>query len=390
MQRSALFTLVLAAFVRAHGQIESVSAGSTSKIAPNIYWDGDKANTDTPVRVMYKASSPAYLLPKDFSDNSKMACEGSSASPAPSSLEVAAGNSITVQWSGSTGELTNQPGVGSVPDGMQAWVHAMGSIQNYITSCNGACADADVANNGWTKLSGDGLDPSQSISDDLRNTMTNKPEKYYPEGAGLWAMAKFVADGSKWDVQIPSGLKAGEYIVRQELAAVHNPWNANDASSGPQLYVGCVQITVTGDGTTELPEGTQAGSLYDPEGDFAKFQVYSDADSFVLPGPDVWDGASSGSSSGSASASASSTGDATAASSTDIPAVSSTDAPASSASSASTGTPATSNVEVPASATTASAVTTASGSSSTGKCRRNKRMMPKRRHLARIAHGNSF
>ncbi|KAI4522783.1 glycoside hydrolase family 61 protein [Schizophyllum commune] len=382
MQRSIFLSLVLAAFARAHGQIESVSAGTESKVAPNIYWDGDKANTDTPVRVMYKASSPAYLLPKDFSDNSKMACEGSSASPAPSSLEVAAGNSITVQWSGSTGELTNQPGVGSVPDGMQAWVHAMGSIQNYITSCNGKCADADVSNNGWTKLSGDGLDLSQSISDDLRNTMTNKPEKYYPEGAGLWAMAKFVADGSKWDVQIPAGLKAGEYIVRQELAAVHNPWSASDSSSGPQLYVGCIQVTVTGDGTTELPEGTQAGSLYDPEGDFAKFQVYSDADSFVLPGPDVWDGASSSSSSGSSgSASASSEAPAT---STEASAPASTDA----ASSAATDAPATSAVDVPASS--ASASTSASGASSTGKCRRNKRMMPKRRHLARIAHGSSF
>lgn len=381
--------------------------------APNIYYDADRVNSDTPVRVMYKASSPAYLLPEDFSDNSKMACEGSSASPAPTSLEVAAGNSFTVQWSGSTGELTGQPGVGAVPDGMEAWVHAMGSIQNYITSCDGECSNADVSNNGWTKLSGDSLDLTQSISDDLRNTMTNKPEKYYPEGAGLWAMAKFVADGSKWDVVIPSGLKAGEYIVRQELAAVHNPYNAGDSSSGPQLYVGCIQITVTGDGSAELPEGTQAGSLYSPTGDFATFQVYSDADSFVVPGPDVWDGASSGSSGSSSSTSEAAATSTEAVTSTDAATSSeaatstvdasssatSTDAASPSATSdapASSDEPVTSTDAYPATTdspatSTASASSSAVGSSSTGKCRRNanshKRMTSKRR-LAHVAHGH--
>ena len=116
----------------------------------------------------------------------------------------------------------------------------MGSIQNYITSCNGKCADADVSNNGWTKLSGDGLDLSQSISDDLRNTMTNKPEKYYTEGAGLWAMAKFVADGSKWDVQIPAGLKAGEAALITAASS-----SVGIASIQTANAVGATSIAVT-------------------------------------------------------------------------------------------------------------------------------------------------
>ncbi len=67
----------------------------------------------------------------------------------------------------------------------------MGPIADYIASCNGDCSSFNTANAGWSLLDKMGIDYSQSISDGLRTTMTNKPEKYYPtSGTGLWAMAK--------------------------------------------------------------------------------------------------------------------------------------------------------------------------------------------------------
>ncbi|KAL1694255.1 glycoside hydrolase family 61 protein [Schizophyllum commune] len=282
------------ATVNAHGQLFNAYADGKVMLAPNIYYDGDKANTDTPIRKMYKSSEQAYVLPGDFSDNSKMSCEGFGNSGAPASLTVAAGSSVTLQWSGSTSELT---WVTPVPDGAQAWVHGTGPIMDYLTSCNGDCKDADVTNAGWTKIDEFGIDFSQTISDDLRNALASKPEPYHPDGPGLWAAAKMIQDGSKWTVNIPAGLAPGGYVLRHELYALHNPKKDGDGTSGPQGYIACVQLDVTGDGTTTLPEGTPAGQLYDPNGDFANFDLYQDGQisSFKVPGPAVWDGASSGS-----------------------------------------------------------------------------------------------
>lgn len=69
----------------------------------------------------------------------------------------------------------------------------MGPIQDYITSCDGDCSSFDATSSGWTKLAGSGIDPSSSISDDLRATMKAKPEEYHPSGKGLWAMARLGA-----------------------------------------------------------------------------------------------------------------------------------------------------------------------------------------------------
>ena len=135
------------------------------------------------------------------------------------------------------------------------------------------CKDADVTNAGWTKIDEFGIDFSQTVSDDLRNALASKPEPYHPDGPGLWAAAKMIQDGSKWTVNIPAGLAPGGYVLRHELYALHNPKKDGDGTSGPQGYIACVQLDVTGDGTTTLPEGTQAGQLYDPNGDFANFDV---------------------------------------------------------------------------------------------------------------------
>jgi hypothetical protein len=119
--------------------------------------------------------------------------------------------------------------------------------------------------------------------------MAAKPEQYFPtSGPGLWAQAKLLQSGSAWSVSIPRALAPGQYILRSELAAIHNPLGPA-ASSGPQHYVACVQLAVSGAGKQALPAGTRADALYDPKGAFAKYNVYADkGKSFKVPGPPVW------------------------------------------------------------------------------------------------------
>ncbi|KAJ7725648.1 glycosyl hydrolase family 61-domain-containing protein [Mycena maculata] len=278
--------------VSGHGQVNTVTSGTTVNAGPNQYWAGDAKNSKTATRVMYQASSPAYVLFDSYGDNSRMSCEGSAKSPAPTTISVAAGDYIEVYWEGATSELKGKAGTGSLT-AYNPWVHAMGFVFDYITSCNGDCTTFDSTNAGWTKIAHAGIDMSQTISSDLRETMKNKPEQYYPtSGLGLWAMAKMVQNGSKWSIQIPSSLESGQYMIRHELAAVHNP-KTNDPTTGPQLYIACIQLDVTGGGDTSLPAGTQAKSLYLPDGTFANTNVLSGSfnpANVPIPGPTIWDG----------------------------------------------------------------------------------------------------
>jgi len=301
MYSVSLIAAILAStsLVAGHGQVNRVTHGGTTNTGPNIYFSGDAANSKTATRVMYKASSPAYVLFGGFTDNSQMSCEGSASNPAPQTISVNAGDEIDIFWEGATGELKGKPGTGSLT-AYNPWVHAMGFVFDYITSCKGDCNTFDATNAGWTKLAHAGMDMSQSISSDLRATMKGKPEPYHPSsGPGLWAMAKLVQNGSKWTVKVPSSLQSGQYMIRHELAAVHNPKNS-DPTTGPQLYIACIQLDVKNGGSTSLPAGTQAKSLYSPNGDFANINVNSpsfDPSKVTIPGPPVWDGVSSSSSS---------------------------------------------------------------------------------------------
>ncbi|KAF7289324.1 hypothetical protein MIND_01394300 [Mycena indigotica] len=293
---AAALVLVTAPLVVGHGQVNRVTAGSNSNKGPNQYWSGDAANGKTVTRLMYKSSAPAYVLFGDFDKNSKMSCEASSKAPAPKTLKVSAGESITVYWEGATPELKGKGGTGGLT-AYNPWVHAMGFVFDYITSCKGDCTSFDATNAGWTKIAHAGLDMSQTISSSLRQTMKGKPEAYFPKsGPGLWGMAKLVQDGSKWTIRVPPSLKNGQYMIRHELAAVHNPKTSNP-TSGPQLYIACIQLEVVNGGQTSLPEGTQAGKLYLTNGAFANTDVYNGAfnpNNVKIPGPAVWDGATAG------------------------------------------------------------------------------------------------
>lgn len=70
----------------------------------------------------------------------------------------------------------------------------MGTVASYVTKCtSGDCTSFDASQGSWVKLAIFGIDRSETISDDLRDTMKNKPEEYYPTvgTSGLWGMDRF-------------------------------------------------------------------------------------------------------------------------------------------------------------------------------------------------------
>jgi hypothetical protein len=261
--------------VLAHGQIHAVESSSGGYVeGPNVYYDGDAKNKKTPVRKMLQSSGKAFILPSDYSNPVAMSCE--SAGGAPATLDVNAGDNVKIFWEGATPELKGMSGLNDY----NPWVHAMGPIFDYIAECDGDCSKFDATNADWVKLAQFGLDTSSSISGDLKNRMAAKPEPY--NGKGKWALAKMIEEYSTWSVKIPAQLKPGQYIVRNEVVAVHSP-------RAPQHYIACVQINVKGSGTTSLPAGTKSNNLYNSNSILATYDVYAHPESFALPAsPAVW------------------------------------------------------------------------------------------------------
>lgn len=280
----SLLTLLPSAY--AHGQTKGISIGGTYYDAPNIYFDGDSKNQNTPIRKGYQASSPSYLLPQDFNNNNKMACEEAAA--APGVAKAKPGDQVTWFWEGATPELANA--------GYQSgsWVHAMGPTITYIAACNGDCRNVNAADLDWVKIQYSGLNGG-SITDKLRSAMNSKPEPY--RTSGVWAMAQLIEDGSTYTHSIPQGLKNGGYILRSEIIAVHNPLRDGDSTSGPQSYVACAQIEIENGGDVSLSGGTKAGSLYEANGYLAKYSVFDSPGQFNEVGPQLFSGGSSGGSS---------------------------------------------------------------------------------------------
>jgi len=286
----ALLSVLLPISVSAHGYLAQVVAGGVTNIAPKP-WESYSNLKDTASRIGYSsdASKTYCLFPSDFNNADKMSCGPSTKSGAPSTVKVAAGSSVDLYWAGSTGELKS---FSKAPNGFFPFVHAMGPVIDYLASCDGDCSSFDATNAGWTKMAQFGVDKTQTISQELRGLMAAKPEVYHPTGgSGLWGMAKMIEDGSKWTLDIPADLAPGEYLWRNEISATH--------SNPAQIYVGCVQLEVTGNGKTALPQGTTSDKLYtsssSPLNGFNTY-TYNYDNTVSLPGPPVWDGAASSSS----------------------------------------------------------------------------------------------
>jgi cellulase len=110
---------------------------------------------------------------------------------------------------------------------------------------------------------------------------------------GEWAVDRFITNKGLITVDIPN-LEAGEYLIRPELIGLHEA----NSKGGAQFYNGCGQIKVTGSGSASLPSsGVDMTKAYSADDAGVLYNMYGgDDSSYEIPGPKVWDGASSGSS----------------------------------------------------------------------------------------------
>jgi len=173
------------------------------------------------------------------------------------SATVAAGSKVEIQW------------------GTDAWPESHhGPIIDYLAKCAGDdCTTVDKETLEFFKIDEAGLIDGSSAP-------------------GQWATDELIAADGKWSVTIPESLAPGNYVLRHEIIALHSAGDTNGAQNYPQ----CFNLKVTGSGTAN-PEGVLGTALYTPEDAGIKVGIYSAlGDSYEIPGPALWDGASSGSS----------------------------------------------------------------------------------------------
>ncbi|KAI0154236.1 glycosyl hydrolase family 61-domain-containing protein [Xylariaceae sp. FL1272] len=145
---------------------------------------------------------------------------------------------------------------------------------------------------------------------------------------GTWAVENLVSNSGKKDFTLPSNVAAGQYLIRQEIIALHEADVAytENSARGAQFYPSCVQVEVTGSGSDVPDTDFDFNTGYTETDPGIVFNLYASYTSYDIPGPAIW--TASGSSSGSSSAVAATTTAAAATTSTSAAAATTTTAAA--------------------------------------------------------------
>lgn len=160
------------------------------------------------------------------------------------------------------------------------WVHGLGPLFTYMADCGGSCENFDPEGKKvWFKVYESGMHQGGSWWGD-------EYTRWHVGSTWAWDQYDFANDG--WSVQIPKGLRPGNYLIRHEIIMIE--------LFPPQHYPECAQLTVTGDGD-EFPSDEYLVSFpgaysYNDPGLAIAGEVYSPIGratfNYTMPGPKVW------------------------------------------------------------------------------------------------------
>ncbi|KAJ7610422.1 glycosyl hydrolase family 61-domain-containing protein [Roridomyces roridus] len=237
---ATLFTASLIASTAAHGWIGEITIGGK-------VFSGNKPTQLQPSANPSVVRQIVDNQPVKDVTSAELTC-GRSAQPAALVATAKPGDEVLVDW-----KTANANGL---------WFHDVGPMMTYMASCGSeSCADFDASKAKWFKISEQGQDAS-----------------------GAWAQAK-LDTGSPAKVTLPSNLKAGNYLLRHEIIALHTAMTAGNA----EFYPNCVQLKVTGSGTG-VPASSELVSLpgaYKAQDKGILLDVYNMNGAYQFPGPPV-------------------------------------------------------------------------------------------------------
>ncbi|KAF9073608.1 glycosyl hydrolase family 61-domain-containing protein [Rhodocollybia butyracea] len=238
MISTVVVSLLLSSYVSAHGWMASVTIEGTTYLGntPNASPNRSVIRQINDVDPVKGASNPFMNCGQD----AQLAAEVATANP---------GDQIQFSWvNGDAGP----------------WVHNVGPMQTYMTSCGTQnCASFNSSDASWFKISEQG-----------RITT-----------GGDWFMSN-MNSGAPANVTIPANIAPGNYLIRHELIALQ----IAQTPGGAEFYPSCVQVAIAGNGTgaPTAEETVQLPGAYSDSDPGLVVDVYSNRDAdYIFPGPPV-------------------------------------------------------------------------------------------------------
>ncbi|KAI0177938.1 fungal cellulose binding domain-containing protein [Pestalotiopsis sp. NC0098] len=133
-------------------------------------------------------------------------------------------------------------------------VYHQGPVSIYMSKAPGAASDYDGSGE-WFKIHDDGPTFSGSTA--------------------TWDLAQ------SYSYTIPTCIAPGDYLLRIQQLAIHNPWPAGI----PQFYISCAQVTVSGSGSQTFSGVSIPGAFKDTDPGYT-VNIYNDFTNYTVPGPD--------------------------------------------------------------------------------------------------------
>ncbi|KAI0389396.1 lytic polysaccharide monooxygenase [Xylariaceae sp. FL0594] len=99
-----------------------------------------------------------------------------------------------------------------------------------------------------------------------------------------WVTDQMLTNNYTLSTVIPKNLKAGDYVIRHEIIALHGAQSVGGAQNYPQ----CLNLRVSGSGTVAPTNGVPGTSLYKKDEVGIVFNLYTDYTSYPYPGPALW------------------------------------------------------------------------------------------------------
>jgi cellulase len=153
-----------------------------------------------------------------------------------------------------------------------------GPVLSYLAPCNGPCSAVDATSLKFVKIAEKGW-----IDDSIEE--------------GYWAADQLLEDDSSWNITVPMELKAGEYVLRTEIIALHQAHlavgNGTKSPVGAEFYPQCISLSVEGNGARSVEGGVDARRFYrgDDKGiAYRPLHETREHADYVIPGPKIWEG----------------------------------------------------------------------------------------------------
>lgn len=259
----------LVAQVSGHTAVESVEIGG-------ITFPGFRgANIDAPL----EKSSPAWKTSQGWgyqpvmgdSINKPDIIAHKDAIPSPNTADAPAGSKVTFHWHHE----------GSCGEGEEGWdCSHHGWTASWLSFCGDSCVGVDKTKLEFFKI------------DEVALTSYPKGTRYAEGEArgqtGKWGTdAIFYENNNAHTVTIPSGIPSGNYVLRTEVASIHNNGGVANRQFWPQAF----NIRVTGgDDSKPVPQGVKGTEIYNAKDELLTWDLYwHEADKTIgdAPGPQI-------------------------------------------------------------------------------------------------------